>query len=265
MMTLCPDFLAEPDVDKRAQTLIHEGSHGTATLQTVDLSYGVERGIILLSAADALRNTDSYVLLVRNLHTPGSVAIGPTPPDAITGIGPGTCPTADPAICRALAFLEKWAVTARQDISGVYGAVVTVVGPPPVPWTAGYNQGLLHDVASLFGLTDPNAAPPFVSAVADDKLKLAGIYDRYNTMMFQIYLNRVTINKIPAGGVESWTFGNPATLTLTPAFAGIGSVVGQIKRIYELLATATPGVTAALRPSYVEAADRIRLRRHYGP
>ncbi|HEY4049478.1 MAG TPA: DUF4157 domain-containing protein [Acidobacteriaceae bacterium] len=260
MMTLCPDFLSEPNVDKRAQTLIHEGAHGTATLQTVDLSYGVERGIILLSPADTLRNTDSYVLLVRNLHTPGSVSIGPTPPDVVTGAG--SCPTADPVICRAVAFLEKWAVTARQDISGVYDAVVVAL--PPGAWTASYYQALLHDIASLFGLTDPGAAAPFVSPVGDDKLKLAGIYDRYNTMMYQIYSNRVTINKVPAGA-ESWTFGSPATLTLTPTFSAVGSVAGQVRRLYELLATATPGVTAALRPSYVEAADRIRRHRSFGP
>jgi hypothetical protein len=83
-------------------------------------------------------------------------------------------------------------------------------------------------------------------------------------MMYQIYSNRVTINKVPAGA-ESWTFGSPATLTLTPTFSAVGSVAGQVRRLYELLATATPGVTAALRPSYVEAADRIRRHRSFGP
>jgi len=260
MMTLCPNFLSEPDVNKRAQTLIHEGAHGTTGLQTKDLSYGVERGIILLSQADALRNSDSYVLLVRNLHTPGSVPIGPTPADVVTGSG--TCPTADPTICRALANLEKWAVTARQDISGVYGAVVAAL--PPGSWTASYNQALMHDIAALFGLTDPGAAPPFVQPVPDDKLKLAGIYDRYNTMMYQIYSNRVTINKV-AVGADGWIFGRPATITLTPAFSAIASAVDQVRRLYELLAAATPGVSAALHPSYVEAADRIRRKRSYGP
>ena len=109
MMTLCPDFLSDSNVNHRAQTLIHEGSHGTAGLGTVDIAYGSERGIIALSPADALRNTDSYVLLVRNIHTPGSVTIGPAIPDKF--IGGGTCPTGDPALCRALAHLEKWAVT----------------------------------------------------------------------------------------------------------------------------------------------------------
>jgi hypothetical protein len=265
MMTLCPGFLSEPDVNKRAQLLIHEGSHGTTALQTVDLAYGVERGVISLSAADALRNTDSFVLLVRNLHTANSVPIGPTPGDVVTGVG--SCPLADPVTCKSVAFLEKWAVTARQDIGFLYDDVKTKVGPPPVAWpAASWGRDVMHDIAILFGLTDPGAAAPFTSPVNDDKLKLAGIYDRYNTMMYQVYTIPVTITKLPAGGAafESWAVGNPATLTITPAFAAL-SDVNKVRRLFELLAMATPTVTAALRPSYVEAADRIRRRRSYGP
>jgi len=263
MMTLCPDFRAEPDVNKRAQLLIHEGSHGTTGLQTVDLSYGVERGIISLSAADSLRNTDSYVLLVRNLHTPGSVPIGPTPADKVTdAAGTGDCPTKDPVLCRALAHLEKWAVTARQDVSLLYDEVGKAL--PPGSWSAGHPQLLMRDLAPLFGLTDPGAGPAFTHPTADDKLKLAGIYDRYNSMMYQVYLNQLKINKV-AVGADSWTVGKPATITLTPPFDAIGATVDKIKRLFELLAAATPTITAALRPSYVEAADRIRKRRGYGP
>jgi hypothetical protein len=262
MMTLCPDFLSDANVNNRAQTLIHEGSHGTAGIGAVDIAYGRERRVTALSPAEALRNTDSYVLLVRNIHTPGSVPLGPATPDKVTG--GGTCPTVDPPICRALAHLEKWAVTARQDVSSVYGAAGNAL--PPHSWTAGADQGIMHDIAPLFGLTDPGAAAPFTSPVRDDKLKLAGIYDRYDKMMWQLLDRPVTINKVPAGA-DVWGFSSagPATVTLTPAFSAIGSPVDQVRRLYELLAASAPGVTAALQPSYVEAADRIRRRRGYGP
>jgi hypothetical protein len=59
VMTLCPSFLADPDVTSRAGTLIHEGAHGTAGLATKDFSYAHERMITFLAPADALRNSDS--------------------------------------------------------------------------------------------------------------------------------------------------------------------------------------------------------------
>ena len=258
MMTLCPEFLNEPAVNERAQTLIHEGSHGTAGLETDDFAYGVTRGIILLSHAKALKNTDSYVLLVRNLHTPGSVSIGPSPADTITGSG--SCPTADPAACKALANLENWAVTANGDISDTYDAVRQAL--PPGSWSVSYSQQLLHKIAPLFGLTDPGAGPHFTSPVNDDKVKLAGIYDRYTTMMYQVYVNQVTVNKVAAGS-EKWTFGRPASVDLQLPMTG--SPVAQVRHLFELLVEATSGISAALRPSYVEAADRIRKKRGYGP
>lgn len=263
-MTLCPGFDATTNADERAELLVHEGSHGTAGLETVDLAYEVERKISILSPAQALRNTDSYVLLVRNLDTPGSVSIGPSPADVITGVG--NCPAADPVICRAVAHLEKWAVTARQDIGFVYGDLVSAL--PPGAWPpVSYSRELLHDIAAGFGLTDPGAAAPFTAPTTDDKLKLAGIYDRYDQMMWQVYQNRVTVNKLPVGlaAIESWSVGAPATLTLTLSFAAIATEAGRVRRLFELLAMATPTVTSALRPSYVDAADRIRRKRGYGP
>jgi hypothetical protein len=59
-MTVGPTFLTEPDVEDRASTLIHEGSHGAAGLETKDKSYRWQRLIRFLPVADALINADSY-------------------------------------------------------------------------------------------------------------------------------------------------------------------------------------------------------------
>ena len=72
-MTLCPAFLDNPgNIEENAATLIHEAGHGTTGLATRDLAYGHTRLIHALSTADALVNTDSYVLLVRNIDASAS-------------------------------------------------------------------------------------------------------------------------------------------------------------------------------------------------
>ena len=124
----------------------------------------------------------------------------------------------------------------------------------------------MHDIAPVFGLTDPGATAPFTPPVPDDRLKLA----RHFRALRQ---DDVAGTRPPrhhqqdAGRVDVWglSTSGPATVTLTPASSAIASRVEQVRRLYELLAASAPGVTAALQPSYVEAGDRIRRRRGYGP
>ena len=122
----------------------------------------------------------------------------------------------------------------------------------------------MHDIAPLFGLTDPGATSPLTSPVPDDRLKLAGIFDRYDKMMWQPLDRPVTINKVPASGCLGIQLFRSRDRHAHPGIRD-GSPVDQVRRLYELLAASAPGVTAALQPSYVEAADRIRRRRWYGP
>src|SRR4029079_3170302 len=67
LMTLCPGFLDGADVGVRAATLVHEAAHGTPGVATDDLAYDHERLVLGLSTAEAMGNSDSYTLLVRNL------------------------------------------------------------------------------------------------------------------------------------------------------------------------------------------------------
>ena len=120
MMTLCPSFISEPLLDDRAGTLIHEGAHGTAGLTTSDDAYAHERMITFLSSADALNNSDSYVLFVRLLAAPGSMTVGPATPDVLGG---GMTAPEENAVRRSVAWLERWLILAYQEMASLYSTV----------------------------------------------------------------------------------------------------------------------------------------------
>jgi hypothetical protein len=261
VMTLCPRFLNNPNLDSRAATLIHEGAHGTAGLATVDLAYGHTRLIEALSPADSLRNTDSYVLLVRLINVPGSANIG-VAGDVRAG---GMTADEDRAASTSLAHLEKWLTQAYQDVASAYDAVnAAVAGGAWTGTTVAYDRRTVRTLAPLFGLTDPGATAPFTLPTEADKLRLAGIYDRFLAMRSVMWGRGITMTKI-AAGADSWAPGPGATVELTPAFFALGSVVDRIRRLVELIAAAHPGVSAALRPQYVDAVDGIRRNRRLGP
>src|SRR5262249_22752969 len=59
VMTMCTEFVHNPNLDQRAFLLIHEGCHGTGGINApVDISYLTERRIRVLSNAEALHNPD---------------------------------------------------------------------------------------------------------------------------------------------------------------------------------------------------------------
>jgi hypothetical protein len=260
VMTLCPDFLNNTSVNENAATLIHEGSHGTPGLATVDLAYGHTRLIRALSPADALRNTDSYVRLVQNLFSPGSAAIG-IAADVIDVTFTGAERSAATA---GLAHLEKWLTQAYQDASSAYDAVNTaVVGGAWTGSTVGYEAETVHRLAPLFGLTDPGTSAPFTLPTVDDKLKLAAIFDRYMAMRSVMWSRGITMNKV--AGADSWSAGPGNTVDLGPTYFAIAGAADRVRHLVELIAAAHPGISPGLRASYVEGADRIRHHRHLGP
>jgi uncharacterized protein DUF4157/lysine-specific metallo-endopeptidase family protein len=265
VMTLCPDFLDNAAaVDENAATLVHEGSHGTAGLGIVDLAYGHTRMIQALSTGDAERNTDSYRLLVQLIASDLGLIAAPT-----VGVAGDVRAIPDPIENKqaaiALAHMEKWLTQAYQDASSVYDTVNSTIAA--TAWTAptaAFDAETLHRVAPLFGLTDPGSAPPFAMPTTDDKIKLAGIHDRFLTMRSVMWSTPVTMTKVPAG-VDAWAAGPGASVNLTPAFFSLPTDLARVRRLLELIVAAHPGISAALRPKYVDAADEIRRHRGLGP
>src|SRR6202011_2882637 len=119
-------------------------------LVTEDKAYSHERLIEFLSLADALKNSDSYRLLVRLFDTPGSMAVGPATPDPLAGgIVPGSAE--EKAARRTIAWMEKWLIWSYQEMSSLYDTIHR--SSAAAVWTNSYSKDTLSLVAPLFGLT----------------------------------------------------------------------------------------------------------------
>jgi hypothetical protein len=266
VMTLCPEFLDNPGaVEENAATLIHEAAHGTVGLGTKDLAYGHTRLIQTLTTAQALTNSDSYVLLVRNI----GAAVAGTPPVPIGIAADSQAFIPDEANKKqarlALAHTEKWLTQAYQDVSSLYDTVV--VSRAAGSWTGKapvFNRATMHLLAMAgFPITDPGAGPHFAMPTWDDQLKIAAIYDRFMAMRDVMWSKGITMKEVPAGP-GAWAPGPGATVELSPPFFAL-SLHDQIHGLIMLLLAAHPGISPALWLSYAAAADAIRSHHHLGP
>jgi outer membrane protein OmpA-like peptidoglycan-associated protein len=269
MMTLCPDFLNSADQAWQSQILIHESAHGTPGLNAKDIAYGTTRQISFLTAADQVRNTDSYVLLIWLLFNPGSLTIGPAAPDAIVGMNAVEANAAK----RAVAWVESWLNYGDFDLDILYGTVNRSI-PPAAAWDTSeqgdeFNRETMHLIAPIFGLTDPGAAAPFTQPKEEDKEKIAGIHDRYDQMYKSVDFQVLTVNKGAPGSDQWGTHGASLprlkqTATVSPSFFALGAV-DQVKHLIKLMATAMSGISAAFRQKFVDAMEKIRVHRTLGP
>jgi hypothetical protein len=259
MMTLCsPGFLTNNNNDENAQTLVHENLHGTPNVATVDTAYATTRLIGSLTGAQALQNTDSWVLLIMRL---GSKVATPVPvADKYAGVTVGAGSEEEFAK-RAVAFLEQWLLTAEFDSSLLYNAIAKNIGrgggwDPADAWAA---FGV-HRLAPLFGLKDPGAAAPFLNTPRNiDKVRMAGIYDRYTSMRQAVYLKPLTVTKndvVPDGWAPN--LGNTITVT-TPFFAM--SDTDAVLHLMKLISISIGNIPPALVKAYADGADQLRQNR----
>jgi hypothetical protein len=254
MMTLCPGFLYAPSVNDRAALLLHEGLHAVPGLTTTDFAYMDTRYIDFLTSAEALSNTDSYVLLIIRLA--GGSAAGP-PADPVASL-----PAADQlAARRSLAFVEQWLYNAEWDTVNLYKAITTNRGLA-AGWSAAdaYYATVQHAIAATFGLTDPGAAAPFTPApTMDDQTTVAGLHDRYDRMLMAVLRTPVTVTS-SAAGPETWAAGLGPAVTVTPGFFAL-SAADQVLRLIELMAGSLPtrDVPASRRRDYAVGAQQMWL------
>ncbi len=253
MMTLCPGFLNDPSIDERALLLLHEGLHAVPGLTTVDFAYRHSRFIDFIPAAQAVTNTDSYVLLILRLSGGG----GSGPPVDPVGSLPG--PDQLPAQ-RALAFTEQWLLNAEWDTVNLYEKITTNRGRAGGWQTADeYYATVQHAIAGTFAMTDPGTTSPFAAPTMDDQVKAAGLHDRYERMMRAIWMIPVTVNST-AAGPEAWAANLGPAVTVTPAFFALGAA-DQVLRLIELMAGSLPtrDVPSSRRRDYAVGAQQMWL------
>jgi hypothetical protein len=267
-MTLCPDFLTSTDTDWQARTLIHESAHGTPKFGAEDIAYSSTRQVAFLSPGDQLRNTDSYVLLAWLLAHPGSIPIGPATPDAVGGMVMSAAE--EEAAHRSIAWLESWLNYGDFDTELLYSSINRAL-PPAVAWQKGdeSDRSVMHSLAPLFGLTDPGTKAPFALPTLDDKVKVAGIHDRFDQMYKAVNWQVLTIMRSGPGS-DAWGGTGPQlprlaqVVTLGPDFFK-KNPTDQIKQLVLLMAKAMYGITPAFEGKYPDALDVLRKHRSLGP
>ncbi len=274
MMTLCPTFVTA-SLPFRIQTLIHEASHANPVESIEDIAYSNTRLIPFLLPANARRNTDSYVLLIRLVHSPGSMAFGPASPDVLSGMATTGTGSDTEQSQRAVAWLESWLNYGDFDTEILYSTIHNslVAGA----WVTGgsneFNIQTMNRLATAFApdLTDPGAdgTPRTTPPTEADKLRVAAIHDRFDQMYDVVNQRVLTVTRAAAGGAESW--GSRAALprlaqavTVAPTFFGL-TAVEQIKHLVRLMMRARSDVSASYEAKYVNALDLIRLHRRLGP
>ena len=266
-MTLCPSFQTQA-TDEQAETFLHESLHATPGVATDDIAYGTTRLLESLTGAQAIKNTDSYVLLILRLAGVAPMPSPVPPVDTFAGLsGPEEL-----LIRPAMAFLEQWLLNCEFDTGLLYDAVDKNIGKviagvarwdPAFDWHA----KTIHDINAHFGLTDPGAASPFLTTPVDsDKWIMAGVYHRYNRMMRAIYQQNINFSKMPVG-LGRWTAGmGPSAQIGNPFFVPALTPVDRVKYLMNLLAKSAPGEIPSSRlNAYIESADVIRKGRGTGP
>ncbi|MDT5267905.1 MAG: hypothetical protein QOH49_91 [Acidobacteriota bacterium] len=262
-MILCEPFVNNPVPGSRADTLIHEALHATPGVLTEDIAYAHTRRIRTLTDAEKLKNTDSYVNLIRILHDPTAVITSP-PADAVSGTANAT----ETAFAqRAIDFLEQWLIAAKFTTGSLYAEINKAVPPGPdrTAWTTTRHwfHGTMQNLSPLFGLTNPGVLAPFAPPARDDKVRVAGIGDRYLRMRTVMHGRPVTLTKI-SSGADAWAANLGSSVEVTAPFFAM-SDVNAIKHLVKLMLRTMSDVPATLINSYATGVNKIRIQNSVGP
>jgi hypothetical protein len=260
MVVCAPGFITNPSKESRAETLVHENLHATPVLKTVDTAYFTTRLITSLKGNKSLHNTDSWVLMIMRLGGAPAANIVSPPADTFASMTSGA--GSEAAFSKtALSFLEQWLLTAEFDSSLLYNAVNKNIGHVG-GWPTADNWSALgvRKLSPIFGLTNPGPASSFPNApVLDDKVKLAGIFDRYTTMRKAVYTVPITITKDDTIS-EAWAPALGNSVAVHHTFFTLGKKAAVL-RLIELMAGAMSDIPTALEKPYAEGANQLRLNR----
>lgn len=258
-MVFCESILSASDAE-RSETFIHEALHATPGLLTEDIAYAHTRKILTLTDAEKLKNTDSYVMLIRMLHDPKAVPTAP-PKDAINGT---TTAGEEDFARKAIAFLEQWLITSKFLSGQLYGEINNgIINPAGWKTPLGWYHEVMHNISPIFGLTDPGTTDPFDVPKRDDKIRVAGLGDRYHRMREVLHSAPISLNKI-GSGPENWAKELGNKVNVQPSFFS-KSDTEAIRHLILLMAKSMGDVPSSLRGAYVDGADKMRKQSNVGP
>jgi len=182
-ISFCPDSPAarQGDERERVNTMIHETLHLTPDLFTKDYAYTSDPLISYLSQAEALKNTDSYVLLIRQL----ALSISP-PQAAFSGTTKGFKDSERDLIWGAIGWAMSSVKAAHYQVASLYKAVDLTLTTKSWPDIYEGYVDLYKRLAPIFGLRPLRDGVPGKGLGDEDKWKLAGIHDRLKTLTLTV-------------------------------------------------------------------------------
>lgn len=259
-MVLCEIFQKTSDVTHRAETLLHEGMHGTEWAGAGkgsgadDFAYDSQRLIHFLDTETALKNNDTYIFFIQEVNNPGAVpARDPKSDPKNAGMSAAEGEQAD----RALAWCEGFIVKALQELSGLYADMDPTIRRGS--WnTNSYAVDTMHLVARRFNLTPPPAAPTL-----NDKITVAALHDRIQRMDKITFNSHINLNKV-AAPVTTWAKGPAKSIDLGQDFFSASSERARLDILMIKLVEATDGISAPMQTQYVAMIDELRTHSGLG-
>ncbi len=255
IITLCPPFIDNTDLNSRVTTLLHEAFHVTPGLGTDDQAYDNERGFTLIDPAIALTNTDTYVALINEINNPGAVIGGSANRDVIDASITGSQLT---DLRRVMAFLEKWVIESTAEIGSLYDIIAEA--RENRSWSGvsyPYYKNTMVFVSSIFGLTAPPRVPR-----ERDQAAVAGIHHRLMAMDDFLWMTNIAINRDDTQPVQ-FANGPSEPLLVNDTFLSSG----QHTMAYLLLAKlveANDRIAGSERIKYTDLIEQIRVHASLG-
>lgn len=257
VITLCPPFLNEPDINIRVETLIHEAFHATRGLNTQDLAYNAERGFTMIDQSIALRNTDTYVALVKEITNPGSVIGGSSLRDVIDPSITGSQLT---DLRRVMGYLEKWVIESTAEMSSLYGSIIEArrLNDWSLISNRYYTDSMVF-ISNIFGLTSPPTIP-----LENDQTAVAGINFRLMAMDEFLWESNIAINKDNTVPVQ-FANGPSEPLVVNDTFLSSGQHT-MVYLLVEKIIESNTRIASSEKSKYVDLIEEIRSHaRHPAP
>ena len=260
-MTVCPAFFGNlsfhpplNQTQKKAFVMLHEAGHGS--IDTDDVAYGHRRLIEFLSSYPhlAIKNTDSYTLMVLCLNAFNQFCAPPQPADAAIDMNDTEFRNAR----RGLGWLQTWLIWTSQDTSGAYQTVLEARtrGISPVAADSYYGTHVYPIFVREFDIHRPTgSAPPTLR----EQTTVAAVLDRLRVMLRATRSNAddpfFYTKDDSAGATMSWASGGPLSgpgreLTLTPVYFALTTDRRRVETLLPLIIAATSSISAVMRPRY---------------
>ncbi len=257
-ITFCPrffgplDFLPDLNQDeKKAFLVMHEAGHGS--IDTTDYAYGHRRLIEFIAQrpAVALKNTDSYTLMVLCLVPKKSFCTPPVTVDTPFGMNTDEFEEAR----RGVAWLESWLVRVFQDLTGLYGTIndARQQGRSVTDVYAYFGRNVFPLWIRAFDIHRPPGDPP---PTFREQSTIAAITDRVKVMRDAAAKSPLTITKdaSPAATMH-WASGGPLSgpdkqLFLTDVYFALTTDRRRVETLLPLIILASSSISAPMRPRY---------------